>query len=203
MSASEMKLTPQQALEQLKAGNSRFSAGQMEYPRLGRPRREEVTREGQHPIATVVSCSDSRVPVEHIFDQGIGDLFIIRVAGNVCANDETGSVEYGVLHAGTPLCVILGHTHCGAVTAVASGAEAGGCIPKLVEPIKRPVEKAKAELPGAGLDTVVAQAVRHNVTQAIDDLLTGSPDLRSAVESGDLLVKGAVYDIQSGVVEWM
>lgn len=196
-------IKPEEVLQRLKDGNRRFARNESKYPHCDSLRRKDVTANGQHPIATVISCSDSRVPVELIFDQGIGDIFVVRVAGNVCANDEIGSIEYGVGHAGSPLCIVLGHTHCGAVTAVASGAEVHGCIPKLVEPIMRPVDQAKAEFPDVSLADLVSHATKLNVIQAMDDLVSNSPDISQLVDDGTVLVVGAVYDIESGLVNWL
>lgn len=203
MTQNGNNISPQAALLQLTEGNQRYINGQSQFPRLGSQRRDEVTIEGQHPVATVISCSDSRCPVELVFDQGIGDIFSIRVAGNVCANDEIGSIEYGVGHAGSPLCVVLGHTHCGAVTAVAAGADVHGCIPKLVEPINRPVALARLELPGAGQDDLVAHAIKLNVWQAIEDLVTTSIAIRQLAVARKVVIVGAIYDIKSGRVEWL
>lgn len=195
--------TPQDALKRLKEGNLRYVAGTSTFPNLNAARRQDVTANGQHPIATVVGCSDSRCPVEFIFDQGIGDIFVVRVAGNVCANDEIGSIEFGVIHAGSPLCVVLGHSHCRAVTTVASNAEVHGSIPKLVEPINRPVAQARADLPDASLAGLVAHATKLNVLQAIADLKSGSPAIRQMEDEGKVMVVGAIYDIESGAVEWL
>ncbi|MCA9730151.1 MAG: carbonic anhydrase, partial [Candidatus Eisenbacteria bacterium] len=135
-------MTPDQALEALKAGNDRFVTGTSLFPHLDRKRRYE-TAKGQTPFVTVIGCSDSRVPIEALFDQGIGDVFVIRVAGNVCDTDEIGSIEYGVDHLGTPLMVVLGHESCGAVTAVVKDAEIHGSIPKLVDNIGPAVATAR------------------------------------------------------------
>jgi len=106
--------SPDEALENLKSGSIRFASGKSVHPRATASRLKETFSDGQHPFSTVITCSDSRVPVERIFDQGIGDVFVIRVAGNVCDVDEIGSIEYEVDHLGTPVLVILGHRNCGA-----------------------------------------------------------------------------------------
>jgi len=125
-------ITPDAAIEQLKEGNQCYHTGEPNHPRADAQRMEETAEHGQNPFATVIACSDSRVPVERVFDQGIGDIFTIRVAGNVYDTDEIGSIEYGVDHLGTPVMVVLGHGGCGAVTAVVTGAELHGSIPPLV-----------------------------------------------------------------------
>ena len=108
-------ISADEALRLLKEGNSRYVDGKPQHPRQDRARRALTAAQGQHPLAAVLTCSDSRVPAEIIFDQGIGDLFVVRVAGNVAATDEIGSIEYAVDHLATPLVVVLGHTQCGAV----------------------------------------------------------------------------------------
>ena len=112
---------PDQALQKLKSGNDRLVAGRRLFPNQGAPRLKDTAAQGQHPYVTILSCSDSRVPLEHMFDAGFGDLFVVRVAGNVADDDEIGTIEYGVGHLHTPLLLVLGHTKCGAVTAVAKG----------------------------------------------------------------------------------
>ena len=150
-----------------------------------------------------MTCSDSRVPVEVIFDQGICDVFVIRVAGNVSDVDEIGSIEYGVSHLKTPLMVVLGHVNCGAVTAVVTDAELHGSIPLLVDNIKPAVVKALQNNPGVTGSALVPAAIKENVWQSIDDLFKGSPAVRERVKNGTLKVIGAVYDINIGGVEWM
>lgn len=136
-------ISPEEAMKKLADGNSRYAAGACLHSDINQARRTETAQKGQHPIATILSCSDSRVPPEYIFDQGIGDLFVIRVAGNVADTDEIGSAEYGVDHLGTPVLMVLGHSKCGAVTAVATGTEVHGSIPALVENIKPALLKQK------------------------------------------------------------
>jgi len=183
-------------------GNARYVADKVTCARVTQKRRAE-TAGGQHPVATVIACSDSRVPVEFIFDQGIGDVFVIRVAGNVADTDEIGSIEYGVGHLKTPLLIILGHTHCGAVTAVITGAEVHGSIPRLVDNIMPAVKKAREKNPGATGDALIEEAVKMNVWQAVEDTFTGSEEVRRLVNAGSLKVVGAVYDIATGKVQWM
>ncbi|MBI1387007.1 MAG: carbonic anhydrase [bacterium] len=201
--ASEgVDMTPDQALQAMKDGNERFVTGARKYEHLDAARLQE-TSTGQHPFVTLIACSDSRVSPEHIFDLGIGDVFVIRVAGNVCDIDEIGSIEYGVAHLGTPLMVVMGHSHCGAVTAVAQGAELHGSIPQLVDNIKPAVERVKRRDPNATGDDLVEKAVKTNVWQSIRDLIVNSPETRELVKEKKLKVVGAVYHIEDGKVEWM
>jgi len=128
-------MSADEAIKVLKEGNSRCMSGAPKHPNQDQECRLLTATMGQRPYATVLSCSDSRVPVEILFDTGIGDLFVIRIAGNVADVDEVGTIEYGVDHLGTPVLVVLGHTRCGAVTAVAQGAKLHGSIPQLVDNI--------------------------------------------------------------------
>ena len=195
--------SPEEALAALKEGNARFVAGQSAHPRADSSRIADTAQNGQHPFTTVLTCSDSRVPVEHVFDQGIGDVFVIRVAGNICDTDEIGSIEYGVDHLGTPLLVVLGHTKCGAVTAVTTNAALHGNIPPLVDNIRPAVVKAQAANPNLQGEALVPEAIKANCWQAIDDLFQSSPATRDKVKSGAVKVVAAVYDVANGRVEWL
>jgi carbonic anhydrase len=192
----------QEAMIVLKEGNARFVAHRRIYPHQNSARLQEIVK-GQNPFVTVITCSDSRVPPEHLFDLGLGDVFVIRVAGNVCDVDEVGSIEYGVDHLGTPLMVVLGHTDCGAVTAVVTDAEVHGSIPQLVDNIKPAVQLAKRNLPHLHGNDLVPEAVKCNVWQAIDDLFKQSPAVRDRVRHGRVEVVGAIYDLQDGQVTWL
>ncbi len=196
-------LSPNAALAKLKEGNARYVAGQSKHGDLSPARMRQTTDGGQHPYATVIGCSDSRCPAEHVFDAGIGDIFVIRVAGNVCANDEVGSAEYGVCHLGTPVLVVLGHTNCGAVTAVATGAEVHGCIPKLVAPIIPAVEKTRKANPGIDETNLIAKAIEENAWQAVSDLMATSTDIAKMHSDGAVTICAAVYDIATGNVNWL
>jgi carbonic anhydrase len=194
---------PTEALLKLMSGNVRFSSGQSTHSDISAERRKQVTRGGQHPFVTVIACSDSRVPVEILFDQGVGDIFVIKVAGNVCNTDEIGSIEYGVDHLGTPIMVVLGHTHCGACTAVATGADVHGSIPDLIAPIRPALKKVQAAHPKLYGKALVSALVEANVWQAIEDLLLRSSSTRERMKNGRVNVIGAVYNIETGTVKWM
>jgi carbonic anhydrase len=191
-----------QALAMLREGNMRFVSGKVQRPNSDAARRAE-TASGQAPFAIVLSCADSRVPVELAFDRGVGDVFVIRVAGNVADTDEIGTIEYGVGHLHSPLVVVMGHSSCGAVNAVASGAEVHGSIPGLVDNIIPAVEWVKANRPELTGDALVTAAIEANVWQSIDDLLSESQEVRTAVESSGVKVVGAVYDLATGRVRFM
>lgn len=195
--------TPDGAIAWLKAGNLRYVSGKAIHPHATAERQKETAKDGQHPYATILSCADSRVPVEVIFDEGIGDLFVVRVAGNVCNVDETGTIEYGTDHLGTPVLVVLGHTMCGAVTAVATDAPLHGSIPQLVSRIKPAVQKARLEHPDLHGKDLVPAATEANIRQAIEDLLKRSEMTRKRVKEGKLKIVGAVYDIETGKIRWL
>ena len=194
---------PDEALRTLRDGNDRFTAGTLEHPRQDIARAAATARDGQFPIATVLSCSDSRVPVEILFDGGIGDLFVVRVAGNVADVDEIGSIEYGVGHLGTPLLIVLGHSKCGAVTAVVTDAEVHGLIPPLVANIRPAAETARQAFPDLAAADLVPEAIRANVWQTIDDICHNSPATRELLAAGKLMIVGAVYDLETGRVNWL
>jgi carbonic anhydrase len=206
----EMNVGAAEAQALLEEGNSRFAEGRSLHAHADGARRRQSVSEGQGGIAyaTILGCSDSRVPVEVIFDAGIIDLFVVRVAGNVVNGDEAGSIEYGLAHVGTPLLVVLGHNDCGAVTAVlqavkgqAHGVERN--IPNLLRRIEPAVARAMAACPDADMETLLARAVEENIWQAIEDLFMVSPVTRDLVKSGRAKVVGAHYDLASGRVEWL
>jgi methyl-accepting chemotaxis protein/carbonic anhydrase len=196
-------LTPDQALQKLKDGNARYVSGKRQFPNLNQSRRNFTSTKGQHPFATIIGCSDSRVPIEHVFDAGIGDIFPIRVAGNVSDTDEIGSIEYGVEHLKTPVFVVLGHSQCGAVTAVVKGVEVHGSIPALIDNIIPAVEHAKHDHGNEFSEDLLNAAIEENVWQSIEDLLKRSPGTLELVKSGKLKIVGAVYNLATGRVNWM
>ena len=196
-------ISADEALRLLKEGNARYADGKPQHPRQDRARRALTAAQGQHPLAAILSCSDSRVPPEIIFDQGIGDLFVVRVAGNVAATDEIGSIEYAVDHLAVPLVVVLGHTQCGAVTAVVDDTKLPPNIASLVEPIKPAVDKAREANPQAAKDELLKAAITGNVWQALEDMLRLSPIIREKVKAGQAQVVGALYDLDSGQVQWL
>lgn len=196
MAAGKASVTPEQALKNLKDGNQRFIQGNCQDARKSAQRRAEVAR-GQKPVAVIVGCSDSRVPPELIFDQGLGDIFIIRLAGNIVDGAALGSIEYAVDHLGTPLVVVLGHQDCGAIKATVQGGEAHGHITILVETLKPAVEKAKGQ-PGDLLDN----AIRANVQLITEQLKSADPIMSAAVKAGKVKIVGAHYNMNTGVVSF-
>lgn len=186
------------AYTKLMEGNKRFVEGAFSKKDLGDAIRKELAK-GQHPFAIVVNCSDSRVAPEIIFDQGLGSLFVIRVAGNVVDPVVLGSIEYAAEHLHTPLLVILGHTQCGAVTAaVDTKGKPEGNIGAIVKKILPAVRRAEAK--GGSREEIIAGAIKENVLLVIDNIKK-SPVLKHLIEKGELKVVGAIYDISTGVVE--
>lgn len=202
-----MMLSATEALDRLRAGNGRFVAGVRSVETLmSQTRRDELVA-GQQPFAVILGCSDSRVPVEIVFDQGLGALFVIRVAGNIVASSQVGSVEFAAARFGTRLVVVLGHTHCGAVQAT-------------LDELKRPTESQSRNLrsivdrirPGVeGLlegewrsdpESLVRRAVRANVRVAANQLRHGSAVLEQLIQEEGLAVVGAEYSLETGIVEF-
>jgi len=187
-------LNSEQALMRLKEGNERFVAKRCIHPNQSAERQAEVVK-GQHPFAAILTCSDSRVPPEIIFDEGIGDLFIIRVAGNILSEEILGTIEYAAEHLGIPLVLVLGHQKCGAVQAAVSGGEVPGKIQRLVEALQPAVANAK-NLSG----DLVENAVRANVERAVEQLKESEPIMAELVHKGKVKVIGGYYNLETGRV---
>lgn len=200
-------LDAQTALERLREGNARFVANVRSLDTLLSHTRRAELAAGQEPIAIILGCSDSRVPAEIVFDQGLGDLFVIRVAGNVVAASQVGSVEFAAARFGTRLVVVLGHTQCGAVSATLEELQRPtGSHSRNIQSIVERIRPAVAGLldtdlrhqPGA----LMQAAVRANVRAAAHQLRYGSPILEALIEREGLLVVGAEYSLETGVVEF-
>lgn len=194
---ADEQVTADSALAELKVGNDHHVKHRHLHPHETANRQRELIG-GQHPHAQILSCADSRVPPEIIFDQGLGDLFVVRVAGNVASDTELGSLEYGAEHLHIPLVVVLGHENCGAVTAAVEGGDFESHIRTLVDLIKPAVEKSRAE---AG--DRIANAVRMNVRLVVDQLRSSKPVLSQLVAERKLKIVGAVYSLQTGEVTWL
>jgi len=197
VSKTEGNVTADSVLAELTAGNAHHIAHRYQHPHETIERQRELAS-GQSPHAEILSCADSRVPPELIFDQGLGDLFIIRVAGNVVSDTELGSLEYGAEHLHVPLLVVLGHQHCGAVTAAVEGGEAEGHIAALVNLLRPAVEKTRG-MPGDHVEN----AVKANVEMVVKQLRASTPILAKLVSDGKLKVVGAVYSLDTGKVTWL
>ena len=194
-----------EALEKLREGNHRFATDV--------PSRQTVTVRpadtagGQQPFAIILGCSDSRVPADVVFDQGLGSLFVIRVAGNVVAPSQIGSVEYAATMFGTRLVVVLGHSQCGAVIAAVEDLQTpvdqdSPNLSSIVDFIRPSVARCVAEGVGNDQDALVAKAVRANIQSSVEHLLYGSDILEELVASDGLRIVGAEYSLQTGLVEF-
>ena len=183
-----------QALIKLLSGNEKYLSGNIT-PNVNSSLRTDLAENGQHPYAIVITCSDSRVPAELIFDSSLGDIFVIRTAGNVVSDFEIGSVEYGAEHLGSPLVLVLGHTSCGAVTAATEGGDAGGKIQSIVDEITPSVKKAEE----AGAEDVLSKAIEFNVMNSVNKILS-SDIIKELKEKGEVGVIGGVYDINTGTI---
>ncbi len=196
---TEVISSPDEAKKLLVDGNERFSTGRILDKDLSSTRRIDLEKNGQHPFAIIVSCSDSRVPPEILFDEALGDLFVVRVAGNVITPVELGSVEYAVEHLKSPLIVVLGHEKCGAVTAAVQGGDIPGSIKSIVEKIKPAVDKAKSSSTTA--DDLVEKSANLNIQNALLDI-SKSPIIMHALVAKQLKLIGAKYHLDSGTAEW-
>ena len=187
-----------EAISRLKDGNARYTNGKQQHPRQSTKARAELTK-SQHPFAIVVGCADSRVPPEIVFDQGLGDLFVLRVAGNVIDDHSLGSIEYAVDHLAVRLIVVLGHQSCGAVKAakdtIAAKSEAPAHIQSLVTAIRPAVE--------ATVNSDLETTVKANVNDVVQAVRSSTPVLKAKVDSGELRVLGAYYSLDTGAVSFL
>lgn len=193
--APKAALSPGQALAKLLDGNFRFISGKSQ-SQAEHLKKRDANVKGQKPFAIIVSCSDSRVPPEAIFDQSIGDLFVVRSAGHVVDDVAIGSIEYAVEHLGSTLIVVLGHERCGAVAATCAGGEAPAHVAAIVKAIKPAADAAKA-MPGDHVDNTV----KTNVLSVVNLLNASTPVLEPLIKEGKLKVQGARYDLDTGKVE--
>ena len=196
--SDQPSVAPAEAISKLKEGNGRYTSGNVQHPGQAAERRTELANT-QHPFAAIVSCSDSRVPPEIIFDQGLGDLFIVRVAGNVINDEGLGSIEYTVDHLGTRLILVLGHQRCGAVDAaretIAAKGKAPGHIESLVQAIKPAVDAtAKGDLDAT---------IKANVKNVVQALRSSTLILKAEVDSGKIQVIGGYYSLDTGAVTFL
>ena len=207
-SQESLDMTAREALTRLKEGNRRFvdNESSHEANRAGE-RRAEIAKE-QQPFAIILGCSDSRVPGEIVFDQGLGDLFVIRVAGNIVAPSLVGSVEFAAERFGTRLVVVLGHSSCGAVLATIEelrrpSETQSKNLQSIVSRIRPSVEELIAVDPGTSDETLLDRAVRANVRASVEQLRRGSEILEQLVRTDGLVIVGAEYSLESGVVDFL
>ena len=196
-SSAKTGVTADSALVELKAGNAHHVAHRYKHPHESASRQRELTA-GQHPHAQILGCADSRVPPEIVFDQGLGDLFVVRVAGNVASDVELASLEYGADHLHIPLLVVLGHQHCGAVTAAVEAGQTVGHLNKLMDLLRPAVQKSRS-LPG----DPVENAVKTNVEMVVAQLRSSTPVLEKLEAEGKLKIVGAIYSLDTGKVKWL
>jgi carbonic anhydrase len=186
-------ITPDEALRQLMEGNQRFTANKRKYGHQDVVRLNEVAK-GQKPFAAILGCADSRVPSEIVFDQGLGDLFVCRIAGNIAVAEEIGSLEFGSAVLGTKVIMVMGHERCGAVEAALKGTPVPGQIGSLLEAIKPCLEKTKNQ-PGDAL----TNACKANIAYQVEKL-KASPVLADLVTQNKLKIVGGYYDLDTGKV---
>ena len=195
-----------EALDRLREGNRRFASESSSDALVSQDRRREVAA-GQEPFAIILGCSDSRVPAEIVFNQGLGDLFVIRVAGNIVAPSQVGSVEFAAGRFGTRLVVVLGHSSCGAIIATLEelgrpSEDQSKNLRSIVDRIRPSVEPLLRAEPAQNPDAVVRKAVRANIRDAASHLRHGSEVLEQLIRTDGLLVVGAEYSLETGLVEF-
>ena len=196
-----------EALERLRTGNRRFTSDTRSGAPLTNQRRRDEVAAGQEPFAIVLGCSDSRVPAEIVFDQGLGDLFVIRVAGNIVASSQIGSVEFAAGRYGTRLVVVLGHSQCGAILATLEELQQPtghqpGSLRSIVDRVRPSVEALLATSLRHDPEALVRQAVRANIRASANHLRHGSEILERLIEKEGLLVVGAEYSLETGIVDF-
>lgn len=196
-----------QALERLREGNVRFVADTRSRDTATSPARRHELAAGQEPFAILLGCSDSRVPAEIVFDQGLGDLFVIRVAGNIVASSQVGSVEFAAARYGTRLVVVLGHSQCGAVLATVEelqrpSANQSRALRSIVDRVRPSVEALLATELRSDPQALVREAVRANIRVSANHLRHGSELLEQLIQHDGLLVVGAEYSLDTGVVDF-
>src|SRR5689334_16412470 len=200
-------ISAREALDRLREGNRRFVSGVRSRETLTSQMRRNELASGQEPFAAILGCSDSRVPAEIVFDQGLGDLFVIRVAGNIVAPSQVGSVEFAAARFGTPLVVVLGHSQCGVILAtleeIRQATEPRSHnVRSIVDRVRPSVENLLTTDLRHDPDALVRAAVRANIQVSADHLRHGSDELEQRIRSGDLLVVGAEYSLETGVVDF-
>lgn len=200
--SSDAPKSADEAIALLQEGNLRFVAGELRFPHTGKEWLKGLVK-GQAPFATILGCSDSRVPPELLFDQGFGDLFVIRVAGNVVDTDVDGSIEYSVDHCGTKLVVVMGHEGCGAVTAALKASEDIAKEPNEIQRLVKRVKTISSEArKGRTFEASLALSVEENVRASVQSIRE-VPDIALAMKQSGVKVVGCIYDIGSGKVQFL
>ncbi|MFC3901593.1 carbonic anhydrase [Acinetobacter marinus] len=199
-------ISAKEALQRLKEGNQNFVNGEVKYKQFTHQERADLSG-GQDPFAIILGCSDSRVPAEIVFDQGLGDLFVIRVAGNIVAPSQVGSVEFAAEHFSCPLVVVLGHSHCGAIqatidTLVNPDVPHSSNLMSIVNRVRPAVEMLFQTDLKSDVDKLSKHAVRANVFASVNQLRHGSTVLENLTQQGKLMIVGAEYSLETGQVEF-
>ena len=199
---AQKSLTPDQAIEMLKDGNQRFVKNQQ--TEMDLKEQVKLGTNGQYPFAVILGCIDSRVPAEIVFDQGIGDVFNVRIAGNIVNNDILGSIEYGCKVAGSKLVLVLGHTSCGAVKGAVQQVELGH-ITELLSKVKPAIDSITDPKPDSGdqLGPYVNKVAKVNVNNSINDIRERSTILKELEDDGTIKIIGAMYDVSTGKVNFL
>jgi carbonic anhydrase len=196
--ADQPIVPPAEAISRLKDGNGRYMNGNPQHPRQSSEEREKLTK-SQHPFAIVLGCADSRVPPEIVFDQGLGDLFVVRVAGNVIDDHSLGSIEYAVDHLAVRVILVLGHQSCGAVKAAKETIAAKGEAPAHIQSLVTAIRPAVEATVHGDLETTV----KANVKDVVQALRSSTPVLKPKVDSSELRVLGAYYSLDTGAVSFL
>ena len=191
------RFSPAEALDLLKAGNRRYQESRPAHPHQSAEHRVTVS-DSQHPFAQILACSDSRVAPEIVFDEGLGDLFVVRVAGNIVDDAVKGTLEYGSQHLGSSLIVVMGHSSCGAVTAAVHAEEAHDHVVSLMDAIFPSVLLARRQQ-----GDLIANAVRANVMRSVQQLRDSWPTLQKLYSAKKIAIVGAIYDLRTGKVIWL
>jgi carbonic anhydrase len=207
MAPSPPNLSAAEALARMREGNARFASNVVSVDSLARMlRRQDLAHEAR-PFAIVLGCSDARAPAELVFDQGLGDLFVIRVAGNVVSPSQVGSVEFAAERYGARLVVVMGHTHCGAVEATLAAIEGSGAptstnLLSILQRVRPSVETVRDAAAGLAREALLRKAARANVRMSVDHLRHGSAVLERLIEREGLAVVGGEYDVETGRVDF-
>lgn len=201
-------ISANEALTRLKEGNERFVAQKGQHKEHSSEGRRLKLVEGQMPYAVILGCSDSRVPAEIVFDQGLGDLFVIRVAGNIVAPSQVGSIEFAVESYGTPLVVVLGHSNCGAIDATLNAIKnpqvpASHNLMSIVSRIRPSIETLTETELAKDPEALKQHAVRANIRTSVSQVRYSSPYLENQIKSGNLMVVGAQYSLETGQVDFL
>ncbi len=194
--------TAEEVLTELKAGNKRFVSGKPRHPNISNLRVRQTGREGEHPFAVLLTCSDSRVPPELVFDQGLGDIYTVRMAGNVANADQIASIEYAVDQSRAPLVVVMGHTECNTIRSMVEG-RVSQAMSRVLGNVKQAFDRTRYGAPSLTGKPLLTAVTQMNVWESIEDMLRGSAVLRDKLRTSEVRIVGANYQVETGEVSWM